>query len=147
MSGRVILGDMIMGVVLGGAVYFVLTAVWPALNGPVLFVLAITGCAIAVLFREPGGALYRPGAAPFIGKGRRTLRRIGSADLASITISPVLLKALGAWVLGAVVLAVLAPVLHANGLELRQWMAWTVMLAVLALVLGRDVAERCRTKR
>jgi hypothetical protein len=142
MNGRVIFGDLIMGVVLGGALYFAGITVWPAVAGPVTLVLAISACIVAVLFRAPGGALYRPGAAPLVERGQRAMGRITSEDLASITVSPLLVRAMVAWFLGAIVLALLVPALHAVGIELQQWMAWAVVIASFSLLLGPDLVRR-----
>ena len=142
MSGRVILGDVLMGVVLGGALYLAAITVWPALEGPVGLVLVMSASIVAVLFRAPGGALYRAGAAPFVERGQRAVGRITSADLASITISPLLLRAMAAWLLAAIVLALLVPALHASGIELQQWMAWVVVIGSFLVLLGPDLARR-----
>ena len=146
MNGRVVFGDLIMGVVLGGALYFASTSVWPALAGPVTLVLVITACIVAVLFRAPGGALYRPGAAPLVERGQRAVGKITSADLASLTISPLLLKAMVAWFLGAIVLALLVPALKAVGIQLQQWMAWVVVIASFSLLLGPDLVRRYESR-
>ena len=147
MSGRVILGDIIMGVVLGFAVYFVTTTMWPVLSGASFMVLSVSGATIVALFREPGGSLYTPGAAPFIEKGQRVVRRASSADLASITMSPLLIKAFCGWLLGGIVLAILVPLLKTRGVELRQWIAWLVMLGAFALFCGPDLAARFSGRR
>jgi hypothetical protein len=142
MNGRVIFGDLIMGVVLGVALYFAGTAIWPAAAGPVTLVLVISASLVAVLFRAPGGALYRPGAAPLVERGQRAVGRVTSADLASLTISPLLLKAMAAWFLGAIVLALLVPALSKAGIQLQQWMAWAVVIASFSLLLGPDLVRR-----
>jgi hypothetical protein len=142
MNGRVILGDVIMGSVLGAALYFVAITFWPAIAGPVSLALIASGSVVAVLFRAPGGALYRPGASSLPDRGERAMQKITSADLASITISPLLLRAVSAWLLGGIVLAILVPALHANGIELRQWMAWVVIIGAFSLLLGPGLARR-----
>jgi hypothetical protein len=147
MNGRVVFGDLIMGVVLGGALYFAGTTVWPAVAGPVTLVLVISASIVAVLFRAPGGALYRPGAAPLMERGQRAVGRITSADLASLTISPLLLRAMVAWFVGAIALALLVPALSAAGIQLRQWMAWAVVIASFALLLGPDLVRRHESRR
>ena len=43
---------------------------------------------------------------------------------------------------GAVVLALLVPALHRRGIPLEGWMAWGVILLVLALVLLPEAARR-----
>ena len=140
MSGRVILGDLIMGSVLGAGLYFATVTLWHGLAGPVAMVLIVSAAVVAVLFRAPGGALYRPGALPE--RGQAALHKIASADLASVTISPLLLKAVVAWILGAIVLALLVPALHASEIELQQWMAWAVMVGLFSLILGPDLVRR-----
>ena len=43
---------------------------------------------------------------------------------------------------GAIVLALLVPALHRRGVPLEGWMAWGVILLVLALVLAPEAARR-----
>jgi hypothetical protein len=58
----------------------------------------------------------------------------------------VLLKLVLAWFLSGIVLAMLVPVLHGRGLELRAWMVWAVILASLALCVGPDLGARLRRR-
>ena len=56
-------------------------------------------------------------------------------------------KVLLAWLLGAIALGVLVPALHARRIELRAWMAWSVILASAALCIGPDLVSRFRRRR
>jgi hypothetical protein len=72
--------------------------------------------------------------------------RINRANARSRRVSPVIFKVILAWFLSGIVMALLVPLLHARGVALQQWMAWTVILAALALCVGPDLVRRF-TKR
>ena len=68
--------------------------------------------------------------------------RINQANARSRRVPSVLLRLLLGWLLSAVVLGLLVPLLHARGIELQAWMAWGVVLASLVPALGPEVARR-----
>ena len=68
--------------------------------------------------------------------------RINRANARSRRVPPVILKAILAWFLGGIVMAVMVPVLHARGTELRAWMAWVVIVAAFTLCVGPDLVRR-----
>jgi hypothetical protein len=68
--------------------------------------------------------------------------RINRANARSRRVSPVIFKVILAWFLGAIVMAILVPLLHARGLPLQQWMVWAVIAAAFALCLGPDLVKR-----
>ncbi len=68
--------------------------------------------------------------------------RINDVDARSRRVSPILWKAVLAWFLGAIVLAILVPALGARGLHLHRWTVWTIILASFAVSLGPDLWRR-----
>jgi hypothetical protein len=70
--------------------------------------------------------------------------RIVEANARSRRVPAVLLRVLLAWIMSAIILAIAVPALRAQGLELRGWMAWLVILGSLGLCLGPLVAARRR---
>ncbi|HJR58067.1 MAG TPA: hypothetical protein VJ813_01660 [Vicinamibacterales bacterium] len=76
----------------------------------------------------------------------KTTDRINRANARSRRVSPVIFKILMAWLLSAIVMAIMVPSLHARGVTLQQWMVWTVILAALGLCVGPDLVRRF-TKR
>lgn len=73
--------------------------------------------------------------------------RINQANARSRRVPPVLVRLLLAWLLGAVVLGLLVPLLRAWGVTLEAWMAWTVILGSFALAVGPDLVRRFRPRR
>ena len=71
--------------------------------------------------------------------------RIVEANARSRRVPAVLFRVLLAWIISAIILAIAVPALRAQGLELRGWMAWLVILGSLGLCLGPLVAARRRT--
>lgn len=72
--------------------------------------------------------------------------RINQANARSRRVPSVLLRLLLAWLLSAVVLGLLVPLLRAWGVTLEAWMAWAVILGSFALAVGPDVARRLRRR-
>ena len=70
--------------------------------------------------------------------------RIVEANARSRRVPAVLFRVLLAWIMSAIILAIAVPALRAQGLELRGWMAWLVILGSLGLCLGPLVAVRRR---
>ena len=70
--------------------------------------------------------------------------RIMEANARSRRVPAVLFRVLLAWIMSAIILAVLVHTLRAQGLELRGWMAWLVIVGSLGLCLGPLVAARRR---
>jgi len=70
--------------------------------------------------------------------------RIMEANARSRRVPAVLFRVLLAWIMSAIILAILVPALRAQGLELRGWMAWLVILGSLGVCLGPLVAARRR---
>ena len=68
--------------------------------------------------------------------------QINRANARSRRVPSLLFRVLLAWLLSAVVLGLLVPVLHARGIELQAWMPWTVILSSLALCVGPDLVRR-----
>jgi hypothetical protein len=72
--------------------------------------------------------------------------RIHRANARSRRVPLLLFRLLVAWLLSAVVLAVLMPALHARGIALRAWMPWLVVTASLALCIGPELVVRLRRR-
>jgi hypothetical protein len=72
--------------------------------------------------------------------------RILRANARSRRVPSLLLRLLLAWILSAIILAVAVPALRAQGMELRGWMIWAVILGSLALCLGPLAATRLRQR-
>ena len=70
--------------------------------------------------------------------------RIVEANARSRRVPAVLFRVLLAWIMSAIILAILVPALRAQGLELRGWMAWLVILGSLGVCLGPLAAARRR---
>ena len=70
--------------------------------------------------------------------------RINQANARSRQVPGAIFKVILAWFLSAIILAVLVPVLQVRGVELRAWMAWAVIRAVMALCLAPGLLERSR---
>jgi hypothetical protein len=64
---------------------------------------------------------------------------IHSANARSRRVPTVILKLLLAFVLSAVVLAVMVPALAVRGIALTHWMIWPVIIASMALCLGGEI--------
>lgn len=72
--------------------------------------------------------------------------RIVDANARSRRVPKVLFRLLLAWIMSAVILAISVPALRAQGIELRGWMVWIVILGSLALCLGPLFAARPRSR-
>lgn len=72
--------------------------------------------------------------------------RIKAANARSRRVPSLLLKAVLAWFLSAITLALLVPALRANGVQLAAWMVWAVILASFALCVGPDLWSRYRKR-
>jgi len=68
--------------------------------------------------------------------------RINRANARSRRVPSLIFKAILAWVLSGIVMAVMVPMLHARGVSLQPWMAWAVIVAAVALCVGPDLAKR-----
>jgi hypothetical protein len=68
--------------------------------------------------------------------------QINRANARSRRVPSILFRVLIAWVVSAIVLALLIPALHARGVEIRAWMPWTVILLSLALCVLPDLVRR-----
>jgi hypothetical protein len=68
--------------------------------------------------------------------------RIHRANARSRRVPSLVFRAFLACFAGGIVLALLVPALHARGIALEGWMAWGVILALLALVLGPELVRR-----
>ena len=69
-----------------------------------------------------------------------------NARLARFTIPTILLKGLLGYALAGVLLAVAVPPLHARGVPLRPWMAWSTIVLAIAICVGPDVYRRYRRR-
>jgi len=67
---------------------------------------------------------------------------IHRANARSPRVPSIVLRVLLALVAGAIILALLVPALVRRGIPLQGWMAWGVILLVLALVLAPEAARR-----
>jgi hypothetical protein len=67
---------------------------------------------------------------------------IHRANARSRRVPSIVLRFVLALAAGAIVLALLVPALHRRGIPLEGWMAWGVILLVLALVLVPEAARR-----
>ena len=76
----------------------------------------------------------------------KLIDQINRANTRSRQVPSFLFKVLLAWLLSAILLAVLVPALHARGVPLRLWMPWAVILASLALCVGPDLVRRFRRR-
>jgi ABC-type uncharacterized transport system permease subunit len=72
--------------------------------------------------------------------------RINSANARSRRVPAVIFKAILAWFLSGIVLALLVPALHARGIELSHWIVWPVILASMALCLGGEIRTALRDR-
>ena len=72
--------------------------------------------------------------------------RINRANARSRRVPSWVFRVLIAWLLSAIVLGVLVPLLHSRGVALQPWMPWTVIGASLALCLAPDLVRRRRQK-
>lgn len=72
--------------------------------------------------------------------------RILRANARSRRVPSVLFRLLLAWILSAIILAVSVPALQAQGIDLRGWMIWAVILGSMALCLGPLAATRLRRR-
>lgn len=59
----------------------------------------------------------------------------------------ILLKGVVGYFLGGVLLAVIVPALHRQGVSLRDWMAWAVILMSIAACVAPDLYYRRRLRR
>lgn len=75
-----------------------------------------------------------------------SLDRILHADLMRLVIPRILLKGLLGYALAGVMLALAVPRLHARGIALRSWMAWTTILVMIAICIAPDVYRRYRRR-
>jgi hypothetical protein len=57
------------------------------------------------------------------------------------------LKSFVAFVIAALVMAILVPALHKRGVSLQGWMVWGVIVSSFAICLGPDVLRRWRARR
>ena len=73
--------------------------------------------------------------------------RINQANARSRRVPVIVLKLLLGWLLSAVVLGLLVPLLRAWGVTLEAWMAWAVILGSFALAVGPDLVRRFRWRR
>ena len=69
-----------------------------------------------------------------------------NAWLARFTIPSILLKGLLGYVLGGVVLAIIVPPLHARGIPLRAWMAWSTIVVTILICTAPDLYIRYRRR-
>ncbi len=58
-----------------------------------------------------------------------------------------LLKAVLAFVIAAIVMAILVPQMHARGVTLRGWMVWMVIASSFAIAVVPSVWRRWKTRR
>ena len=58
----------------------------------------------------------------------------------------ILLKGFVGFLLAGVVLAILVPALHAQGVVLQAWMIWGVMAAMIAVCVAPDLYHRYRQR-
>ena len=65
-----------------------------------------------------------------------------NAWLARFTIPNIFLKALLGYVLGGVILAIVVPPLHARGIALRGWMAWSTIVVMILICTGPSLYSR-----
>lgn len=70
-----------------------------------------------------------------------------NAWLARFTIPSILLKGLVGYALAGVLLAIIVPPLHARGIALRGWMAWTTIVVMIAICIAPDLYVRYRRRR
>jgi hypothetical protein len=69
-----------------------------------------------------------------------------NAWLARFTIPSILLKGLLGYVLGGVILGIIVPPLHARGIALRAWMAWSTIVVMILICTGPDLYSRYRRR-
>ena len=69
-----------------------------------------------------------------------------NAWLARFTIPNILLKGLLGYVLGGVILGIIVPPLHARGIALRAWMAWSTIVVMILICTGPDLYSRHRRR-
>ena len=72
--------------------------------------------------------------------------RIMGANARSRRVPSVLFRVLLAWIMSAIILAISVPALRTQGIELRGWMVWVVILGSLGVCLGPLVAARRRSR-
>ena len=68
------------------------------------------------------------------------------ANARSRRVPPVIFRGLLALIISALVLAIGVPALVRQGIEVRGWMLWSVILACLALAVGPDLVARLRSR-
>jgi hypothetical protein len=73
--------------------------------------------------------------------------QINRANARSRRVPSILFRVLLAWLLSAIVLGLLVPVLHARGVRLQPWMPWTVIVGSMALCVGPDLVRRFMNRR
>ena len=71
---------------------------------------------------------------------------MNSANARSRRVPAVIFKVILAWFLSGIVLALLVPVLHGQAIELTHWVVWPVVLASMALCLGREIRTGFRQR-
>lgn len=76
-----------------------------------------------------------------------TTDRINRANARSRRVAPVIFKIILAWLLSAIMIAIMVPMLHARDVPLQQWMVWAVIIAAFALCIGPDLMKRLTAKR
>jgi hypothetical protein len=134
--------DAVAGIILGCLAYLAFTGMWPRLSGAATFVLLMLACLAGVLLRRPHGAL-RPALDRLLGwtsaTPRWSLDRALHADLTSLRVSPLLVKAVIVWTAGGLLLAVLVPELSRRGIGLRPWMVWLLIALALSVVVVSEI--------
>ena len=72
--------------------------------------------------------------------------QINRANARSRRVPSLIFRVLIAWLLSAIVLAIMIPALHARDIEIKAWMPWAVIIAALALCIGPDLIRRRRSR-
>ena len=72
--------------------------------------------------------------------------RINRANAQSRRVPSLVFRLLLAWVLGAIVLALLVPALRARGVALEPWMVCGVISITLALAVGPQLVRRLTSR-
>lgn len=72
--------------------------------------------------------------------------RIMDVNARSRRVPSVLFRLLLAWIMSAIILAISVPALRAQGIELRGWMIWAVILGSVGLCLAPLLAARRRSR-
>ena len=68
--------------------------------------------------------------------------RVHRANARSRRVPSLVLRVFLALFAGGIVLALLVPALQTRGIALQGWMAWGVILALLAVALGPEMVRR-----